>query len=57
MKVHRYQVEVMWLILAVLSGWGTTLTKWKLEPQPARQDRVEEKNYSPYQSRPPPHRE
>ena len=54
MKVHRYEVEVMWLILAVLCGWATTLTKWKLEPQPARQDRIEEHTYSPYQSRPPP---
>ena len=55
MKVHRYQIEVMWLILAVLSGWISTLTrKRKLEPQPARQDPVREQRYSPYQIRPPP---
>jgi hypothetical protein len=54
MKVHRCQIEVMWLILAVLSGWVTTRTEWKLEPLPARQDRVKEQIYSPHQIRPPP---
>jgi hypothetical protein len=54
MKVHRYQFEVIWLILAVLGGWVMTRTKPKLEPQPARQDHVREQRYFPYLIRPPP---
>ncbi len=54
MKVHRYEFEVMWLILAVLGRWVTIRTTWKLAPQPARQDHVTEQRYSPYQIRPPP---
>ena len=54
MKVHRYQVDVMWLFLAMLGGWATARTKQQFEPQPARQDRVFEQTYSPNQIRPPP---
>ena len=54
MKVHRYEFEVMWLILAVLGSWVKTHTTWKLKPQPARRDHVTEQRYSPYHIRPPP---
>jgi|GEM_PF-1934656 len=54
MKVHRYNIEVMWLVLAVLSGWATALTEWKLAPQPARPDHVKQQTHSPIQIRPPP---
>ncbi|MBN2315436.1 MAG: hypothetical protein JXM79_16015 [Sedimentisphaerales bacterium] len=59
MKVHRYEFEVMWIILAMFGDWVTIHTKttrmeWTLEPQPARQDQIQEQRYLPFQIRPPP---
>jgi len=54
MKVHRYEFEVMWMILAMFGDWVTIHMDWTLAPQPARQDQVREQRYSPFQIRPPP---
>lgn len=54
MKVHKYQIEVMWLILAVLGCWMAAGTVNGLTRQPIRQNSYQKKLHSPIQIRPPP---
>jgi hypothetical protein len=54
MKVHKYQFEVMWLVLAVLGCWAASGNVIELPHQPRRQDGFQKKTHSPIQIRPPP---
>jgi len=54
MKVHKYQFEVMWLVLAVLGCWAASGNVIGLPHQPRRQDGFQKKTHSPIQIRPPP---
>ncbi len=54
MKVHKYQVEVMWLMLAVSVCWGAAAQMSGFTHQPIKQDNLQKKPPSPIQIRPPP---
>ena len=54
MKVHRFQFEVMWLMLAVLGCWARLRKNIGLIQQLIRQESLQKKPPSPIQIRPPP---
>ena len=54
MKVHKYQLEVMWLVLAVLGFWVAADHMGEFVHKPIRQDGLQKKPLSPIHIRPPP---
>lgn len=54
MKVHRYQIEVMWLILAVLGSWVDVDGLSGLPNQPIWHKSLQNKPPFTNQIRPPP---
>ena len=54
MKAHKYQVEVMWLVLAVLGYWMATEKMGEFVHQPIGQDGLQKKPLLPIHIRPPP---
>jgi hypothetical protein len=54
MKIHKFQFEVMWLMLAVLGCWATFKNKRELARKLIRRESLQKKPPSPNQIRPPP---
>lgn len=54
MKVHKYQVAVMWLMLAVLAFCVAADQILEFMHQPIRQDGLQKKPFLPIHIRPPP---
>jgi hypothetical protein len=54
MKVHRYQIEVIWLVLAVLGSWAYAAKLGVLAHQLIKQERLQNKIPFANQIRPPP---
>ena len=54
MKAHKYQVEVMWLVLAALGYWMATEKMGEFVHQPIGQDGLQKKPLLPIHIRPPP---
>jgi len=54
MKIHRYQIEVMWLILAVLGNWAYADKLGVLAHQLIMQESLQKKPPFANKIRPPP---
>ena len=54
MKINRYQIDVMWLILAVLSSWAYADKLGVLIHQQIKQESLQNKLPFANQIRPPP---
>ena len=54
MKIHRFQLEVVWLMLAALSCWATFKENNELIQLMIRQESLQKRPPSPNQIRPPP---
>ena len=54
MKVHVYQIEVMWLMLAVLGFWARFKEKHELTQRLIKRKSLHKKPPLPNQIRPPP---
>lgn len=54
MKVHRYQIEVMWSMLIILNFWVEFDNMCELQHQLGVQESLQKRPPSPNQIRPPP---
>ena len=54
MKIHRFQIEVIWLILAVLGSWAYATKLGVLAHQLIKQESLQNKPPFANQIRPPP---
>lgn len=54
MKIHRYQIEVIWLILAVLGSWAYVAKLGVLAHKLITQESLQKKPPFANQIRPPP---